>query len=569
MVVSAQHLASEAGLRILKMGGNAVDAAVAVGYAEAVTNPCCANIGGGGFLLLHLAATGRNVFIDFRETAPRGAARAMYLDASGQPIPGASLDGYRSVAVPATVLELNTALERYGSLPRAVVMAPAIKLAREGFILSRADTDILEAGADRLRRDPEAQRVFLRADGSSLRPGERLKQPQLARTLAAIARDGPDAFYRGTIADRIAVAMRAHGGLVTAQDLADYRVTQDIPLSCNYRGYQILSAPPPSSGGTTLCEILGILQGYNLRALGFHSAASIHYMVEAMRRAYRDRNIYLGDPAFVHNPIDRLLSPSYEAILRGQIDPQEATPSDKLSVHGMLSANPRSPRLSTPQLPEKPETTQYSVIDSQGNAVSVTYTINGLFGSGVIAPGTGFLLNDEMDDFTVKPGVPNLFGLVQGEANDIAPGKRPLSSMAPTIVPKDGRVVMVLGSPGGSRIISITLQVILNLIDYGMSPQAAVDAPRIHHQWLPTRSTPSPMHYLLIRSGFSKHGATALLFSRRGAPRSSSHCPARPETLIGPPPAAMQRSGIRCEQALSMEQMTIGDPPGWRQATEV
>ncbi|MGK9165259.1 gamma-glutamyltransferase [Inquilinus limosus] len=471
MVVSSQHLASEAGAEILRAGGNAVDAAVAVGYAQAVTNPCCANIGGGGFMVIHLAKDSRDTFLNFRETAPAAATKTMYLDAQGNPIKGASLYGYLAVGVPGSVLGLDTALQRYGTLPRETVMAPAIKLAREGFVLTRGDTDILDAGAALLKKDPVAANIFFRPDGSALQPGDRLVQTDLANTLEAIAKGGPDAFYKGAIAQKVAAAMQANGGIITAQDFANYTVTETDPVTCSYRGYVFVSAPPPSSGGTTMCEILNILEGYDLKALGWHSAAGVHLMVEAMRHAYMDRNTYLGDPAFVKNPLDRLLSKDYAAQIRAKILPDKATPSKEVQ----------------PGMPphEKPETTHYSVVDKDGNAVSVTYTINGLFGAGVIAPGTGFLLNDEMDDFTVKPGVPNLFGLVQGEANAIAPGKRPLSSMAPTLVTRDGQIVLVLGSPGGGRIITITLQAALNMIDFGMQPQEAVDAPRIHHQWLP------------------------------------------------------------------------------------
>jgi len=475
MVVSAQHLASDVGVEILKAGGNAVDAAVAVGYAEAVTNPCCGNIGGGGFMVIHLASSGRNVFVNFRETAPAAATADMYLGADGNPVRGASIDGYRSVAVPGTVLGLETALAHYGSLPRARIMAPAIRLAREGFILTRGDTDIIDAGARRFRSDPEAAGVFLHPDGSAYQPGERLLQPQLARTLESIAHGGSDAFYKtgahATNASRLAQAMRDKGGILTSRDLADYTVTESDPVYCSYRGYQIASAPPPSSGGTTLCEILQILEGYDLKGMGFHSAAAVHVMTEAMRHAYVDRNSLLGDPVFVRNPVEKLLTPEYAALIRAQIDPQRAGSS-------VLIKPGTAPH-------EKPETTHYSVADSAGNAVSVTYTLNGLFGAAVMAPGTGYMLNDEMDDFTVKPGVPNLFGLVQGTANAIAPGKRPLSSMSPTVVLRNGRVAMVVGSPGGSRIITITLEVLLNVIDYGMEPQEAVNATRIHHQWLP------------------------------------------------------------------------------------
>jgi gamma-glutamyltranspeptidase/glutathione hydrolase len=476
MVVTAQHLATEAGLGMLRQGGNAVDAAVAVGYAEAVVNPCCGNIGGGGFMTLHLA-DGRDVFLNFRETAPAATTRDMYLDAEGRVIPDSSLYGWRAVAVPGTVLGLDAALTRYGTLSRAQVMAPAIRLAREGFVLTRGDTDILATKTARFRADPQMARVFLHPDGSPYAPGETLVQTDLAATLQAIAAAGPDAFYRGRIAAALAEASRAGGGLISAADLAAYTVTEAAPLACTYRGYTFLSAPPPSSGGTTLCEILNILEGYDLRGLGFHGAASVHLMTEAMRHAFLDRNTYLGDPAFVHNPLDRLLSKDYAAAIRAHIG-ERATPSAELGP----GVAPHEPA----------ETTHYSVIDAAGNAVAVTYTVNNLFGAVVMAPGTGFVLNDEMDDFTVRPGTPNLSGLVQGAANAIAPGKRPLSSMAPTIVMKDNKVAMVLGSPGGSRIITITLETALNMIDYDMAPQQAVDAPRLHHQWLPDEIDAEP-----------------------------------------------------------------------------
>ena len=471
MIVASERRAAEIGADILRQGGNAIDAAVAVGFAQAVTNPCCGNLGGGGFLVAHLAATHRDIFIDFRETAPAAATKAMYLDASGAPIPGASLDGWRAVATPGTVLGLDAALKAYGVMSRDKVMAPAIALARDGIILSRADADIFQAFASRFKSDPEAAKIFLRPNGSPLQPGDRLIQSDLAATLQAIAEQGADAFYRGAIAQKIDAAMRANGGIVSAADLGAYKIGEAPPLACDYRGFRFVSAPPPSSGGATLCEILGVLEGYDLKGLGFHSAASVHLMVEAMRHAFMDRNAYLGDPAFVANPLDRLLSRDYAARIRAAILPDRATPSQEIQP----GVAPH----------EKSETTHFSVIDHDGNSVAVTYTINGGFGAGVIAPGTGFLLNDEMDDFTVKPGVANLFGLVQGEANAIAPGKRPLSSMAPTLVEKDGQVVLALGSPGGSRIITAVLETALNLIDYGMEPQEAVDAPRFHHQWLP------------------------------------------------------------------------------------
>ncbi|HWW07807.1 gamma-glutamyltransferase [Collimonas sp.] len=470
MVVTSQHLASQVGVDILKMGGNAIDAAVAVGYAQAVVNPCCGNIGGGGFMTIHLA-DGRDTFINFRETAPAAASANMYLDSAGKVINNASLYGYLAAGVPGTVLGLDTAQRKYGKLTRAQVMQPAIKLARDGYILNRGDTDILDTTIAQFKKDPEAARLFLRRDGTPLQPGDRLVQKDLAKTLEAISRNGPDAFYKGAIPAAVESASKAGGGILTAADFASYKVSESAPLSCNYRGYVFVSAPPPSSGGATMCQILNILEGYDMKALGFHSASAVHYMTEAMRHSYMDRNTFLGDPAFVKNPLERLLSKEYAASIREKISADKATPSKEVQP-GMAPH-------------EKPETTHYSIVDKDGNAVSTTYTINGRFGAVVIAPGTGFFLNDEMDDFTVKAGVQNLFGLVQGATNSIAPGKRPLSSMAPTLVTKDGKTYMVLGSPGGSRIISITLETALNVIDYGMAPQEAVDAPRIHHQWLP------------------------------------------------------------------------------------
>ena len=470
MVVTSQHLASQVGVDILKMGGNAIDAAVAVGYAQAVVNPCCGNIGGGGFMTIHLA-DGRDTFINFRETAPAAASANMYLDSAGKAITNASLFGYLAAGVPGTVLGLDTAQRKYGKLTRAQVMQPAIKLARDGYILNRGDTDILDTTIAQFKKDPESARLFLRRDGTPLQPGDRLVQKDLAKTLEAISRNGPDAFYKGAIPAAVERASKAGGGIITAADFASYKISESAPLSCTYRGYVFVSAPPPSSGGATMCQILNILEGYDMKGLGFHSAASVHYMTEAMRHSYMDRNTFLGDPAFVKNPLERLMSKEYAASIRAKISADKATPSVEVQP-GMAPH-------------EKPETTHYSIVDKDGNAVSTTYTINGRFGAVVIAPGTGFFLNDEMDDFTVKAGVQNLFGLVQGVTNSIAPGKRPLSSMAPTLVTKDGKTYMVLGSPGGSRIITITLETALNVIDYGMAPQEAVDAPRIHHQWLP------------------------------------------------------------------------------------
>lgn len=469
MVVSDQALASAVGAEILRQGGNAVDAAVAVGYAQAVVNPCCGNLGGGGFMTLRLA-DGRAFVVDFREMAPGAATADMYLDAKGAAIARASLDGWRAVGVPGTVMGLDTALTRFGSLPRAVVMAPAIRLAREGFLLTAADAAILATGTQAFKADPTLAAIFLR-DGLPLQPGERLVQADLAATLEAIAGDGPDAFYRGAVADKLATASAAGGGLIAKADLAAYRVPLRQPVTCSYRGYDIVSAPPPSSGGTALCELLNVLEAYPLGYLGFGSADTVHLMTEAMRHVYVDRNSALGDPDFVANPVDRLTSKAYAAAIRAGIDRDRATPSRDLGP----GVAPH----------EGGQTTHYSVLDAAGNAVAVTTSLNAYFGARVMAPGTGFLLNDTMDDFTIRPGAPNLFGLVQGAANAIAPGKRPLSSMTPTIVTRDGKPFLVLGSPGGARIITAVAQAIVNVIDHGMTLQEAVDAPRIHHQWLP------------------------------------------------------------------------------------
>ncbi len=470
MVVSSQHLASQVGKDILQKGGNAIDAAVAVGYAQAVVNACCGNIGGGGFMTIHLA-DGTNTFINFRETAPTAASKNMYLDKDGNLIKEASLYGYLASGVPGTVKGLDAALEKYGTLSRQEVMAPAIKLAREGYILTRADTDVLDTTTERFKQDPESAKIFLKPDGTPWQPGDRLIQTDLANTLELISNQGADAFYQGEIPKKVEQASKQHNGLLTKEDFANFTITETPPITCTYRGYEFISAPPPSSGGVTICQTLNILEGYDLKSMGFNSAEYVHTLTEAMRHAYMDRNTFLGDPQFINNPTEKLLSKAYAAELRQQITPNKATPSEK--VQPGIAPH------------ESPETTHYSVIDKDGNAVSTTYTINGRFGAVVIAPGTGFFLNNEMDDFTTKVGEKNLYGLVQGERNSIAPLKRPLSSMSPTIVTKDGKPFLVLGSPGGSRIISITLQTALNIIEFGMSPQEAVNSPRIHHQWLP------------------------------------------------------------------------------------
>jgi len=469
MVVSAQHLATRVGVDILEQGGNAIDAAVAVGYAEAVVHPCCGNIGGGGFMTIHLRS-GQNLFLDFREKAPLQAAPTMFQDAAGNVVPNRSTDSYLGVAVPGTVMGLDTALEKYGTMSLQRVMAPAIELAREGYILRRGDARILDESAEDFARHPNVAAIFLN-HGRPYAPGQRLVQRQLAQTLEEIAHGGTGAFYQGPIARAVVEASRSHGGVLSMRDFASYTVQWEKPIRCSYRGYTILSAPPPSSGGTTLCEILQIIKPYPFARWGYGSVNAVHYLAEAERRAFADRNTYLGDPAFVHNPIEELLSPGHAAELRSTILPDKATPS--ASISGDLGAM------------EGAHTTHYSVADRFGNVVAVTYTLNFLFGIRQIAADTGFFLNDEMDDFTSKPGVANAAGLVQGKVNEVEPGKRPLSSMTPTIVMRDGRPFLLTGSPGDATIISTTLESILNVVDYGMNVQQAVDAPRMHQQWYP------------------------------------------------------------------------------------
>lgn len=477
MVVTAQHLATEVGLAILKQGGNAVDAAVAVGYALAVVHPCCGNLGGGGFMTVHLA-DGRNLFLDFREKAPLAATLTMFLDAEGNADPKLSRESWLATGVPGTVMGLEEARTKFGSMSRADLLAPSIALARDGFALTDGDAKILALRTENFAREANVAAIFLRPDGQPLAAGDRLVQPQLAKTLDLIARDGPDAFYKGPIAQSIVTASDSGGGLFTMEDFSAYDVVWAEPVRCSYRGHDIVSAPPPSSGGTTVCEILGIIEPYPLAEWGYGSTRATHVVVEAARRAFADRNTYLGDPAFVQNPVADLISPDHAAGLRATIAPDRATPSSQ--VQGSLGAD------------EGEHTTHYSIVDEAGNAVAVTYTVNFFFGTGRIAGDTGFFLNNEMDDFTAKPGVPNAFGLVQGETNSIQPGKRPLSSMTPTIVLKEGRPFMVTGSPGGSTIISTVLATILNVVDFRMNMQQAVDAPRVHHQWLPDAVSVEP-----------------------------------------------------------------------------
>lgn len=471
MVVSAQHIASQVGVTILKHGGNAIDAAVAVGYALAVVDPCCGNIGGGGFMTLRLA-TGKKTFLNFREKAPLAATADMFQNKKGHVVKGRSTHSWLAIGVPGTVMGLNTALAKYGTMSLKQVMAPAIQLAAQGFVLTPGDVKILHARTRDFAAQPNVAAIFLN-DGKPYQAGDRLVQKQLAQTLKLIAKHGTKAFYQGPIADALVKASQAHGGLLTKKDLAQYTVEWEKPIHCSYRGYDVYSAPPPSSGGVTICEILNIISGYPMEAYDFHSVQSVHYLAEAMRFAYADRNTHLGDPAFVDNPINRLLSDAHAQAIRKQIDAKTATPSNEIN--------------GGENLPEGNDTTHYSIVDAHGNAVAVTYTINWYFGSGHIAGNTGFFLNNEMDDFTAKPGVANSYGLVQGIANAIAPGKRPLSSMSPTIVTHHGKLYMVTGSPGGSRIITITLESILNVINHGMTLSQAVRAPRFHQQWLPAQ----------------------------------------------------------------------------------
>ena len=469
MVVTAQHLASQVGVDVLKDGGNAVDAAVAVGYALAVVYPAAGNLGGGGFMTIQLA-DGRKTFLDFREKAPLAATANMYLGPDGNVVKGLSTNGYLAVGVPGTVSGLEYALSKYGTMKRASVMAPAIQYAERGFVLDQGDVDMLLTATEDFRKDAASAAIFLNK-GQPFAVGQKLAQRDLAKTLRLISDKGADGFYKGPVGAAIVTASTAGKGIIAQADLDQYKTRELPPVECNYRGYHIVSAPPPSSGGVIICELLNVLEGYPLKELGFRSAQAVHYQIEAMRHAYVDRNSYLGDPDFVKNPLDRLLDKGYAAKVRAAIDPAKAGVSKEIKP----GVAPH----------EGVNTTHFSIVDKWGNAVSVTYTLNDWFGAKVTAAKTGVLLNNEMDDFTAKLGVPNLYGLVQGEANAIAPGKRPLSSMSPTIVTRDGKPVMVVGTPGGSRIITAVLHTIINVIDYDMNIQEAVDAPRFHQQWLP------------------------------------------------------------------------------------
>ncbi|MFZ0963899.1 MAG: gamma-glutamyltransferase [Terriglobia bacterium] len=466
MVASSEPLASQVGVEILKAGGNAVDAAVAVGFALAVTFPQAGNLGGGGFMLIRMSS-GDAIVVDYREQAPAAATRAMYLDAQGNVIPGASTIGARAAGVPGTVRGLALAEEKYGHLGLARVMAPAIRLARKGFPVSYSLAEHFRSERPLLEKFDGSRRIFLH-DGNLYEPGALFRQPDLARTLTAIAKRGPQAFYSGAAAKALIETMRKYDGLITREDLENYQPKLRQPLLGHFRGFDILSVPPPSAGGTMLIEMLNVLEPLDLGAA--NSYAWIHLLAETMRRAYADRAAYLGDADFASVPVAGLTSPRYAAQVREE----------------MLGARPEAPvRPGAPQVFESGATTHFSVVDAAGNAVANTYTLNGWFGSGVTVEGAGFLLNNEMDDFAAKPGTPNLFGLVQSEANAIAPRKRPLSSMTPTIVTRDGKVRLVLGSPGGSTITNTVLQVLLNVLVYKMDVLQAVTSPRFHDQWTP------------------------------------------------------------------------------------
>ncbi len=486
IVASIDELASKAGVEIMRKGGNAIDAAVATGFALAVVYPQAGNLGGGGFMLLRMA-DGKTHFIDFREEAPAAATAGMYLDAQGDVIDGASEYGYKAIGVPGSVAGLVYAEKKYGKLTLPQVMVPAIRLARDGFALQWQEARDLREDSH-LADYPESRRIFQR-NGNFYKQYEIFRQLDLARTLVRIAKN-PDDFYRGAMAHELAAAIQKGGGLVTAADLAHYQVKEREPVRGTYRGYEVISAPPPSSGGTVLIESLNILEGYDLAKAGSRSAESVHLTAEAFRRAFFDRAEFLGDPDFSKLPIAQLTDKKYAEAWRATIDPDHATASKALDRPAIFNslAQADTPQNHQSQLAaarESTHTTHYSVVDAAGNAVAVTTTINDWFGSRVTAAGLGFILNDEMDDFSAKPGAPNGDGLIQGAANSIGPGKRPLSSMTPTIVLKDGKLFLVLGSPGSSRIITTVALAIMGVVDYGMNIQEAIDAPRFHQQWMP------------------------------------------------------------------------------------
>lgn len=469
MVASSDAIASKVGVEILKQGGNAVDAAIAVAFTLAVTWPNAGNIGGGGFMLIR-KADGTATVIDYRETAPKAANKNIFLDNNGKVIQNAPTVGYRSVGVPGTIAGLALALQKYGTMKWQDVIEPARKLAADGFMLTYQVSNYLYTNASLLNKFDESNRIFLR-DGKYYNEGEIFKQPELAQTLTRLKNNGPREFYEGRTAQLIADDMKAHNGLITLEDLKNYKAVERKPVKGIYRGYEILSMPPPSSGGVLLIQMLNMLEQYHLSPMGHNSSEKYHLLIETFRRAYADRALYFGDPDFVNVPVTKLISKMYAAQSVRSINKKQATISSSFQP--------------LPLSPEPKHTTHFSIVDSMGNAVSNTYTLNGDYGSGVTVASAGFLLNNEMDDFTAKPGIANKFGLLQGDANTIEANKRPLSSMTPTMILKDGKLFLVVGTEGGSTIISQTLQVILNVIDHGMNIQEAVNAPRIHHQWMP------------------------------------------------------------------------------------
>ena len=496
MVASVHSLASQVGVDILKQGGNAVDAAVAVGFALEVVYPYAGNLGGGGFSTIHLA-NGKNVFIDFRETAPAAATRNMYLGKDGNPLPLKDPQGYfigwRASGVPGSVAGFALALERYGSgkFTWAQLIEPARKLAAEGHVVTAFNANLFKRLAPTLAQYEDSKRIYLNG-GALWKEGDLFKQPDLAATLERLQKNGPSEFYEGETAHKIADAMAAHGGTISYEDLKHYKAVERAPLIGHYRGYDVITAPPPSSGGIVIMQMLGMIQPFDVNKLGVNSPARHHLFIEAMRRGYRDRAAYMGDPDFVKVPTEGLLDPDYLTGLMKSFDPNRATPSAGLQPgkpKGWEAIAALEAEAGPKKVKESHETTQYSIIDADGNAVSTTYTLNGPFGSCVTIPGTGLLMNDEMGDFAAKPGVPNAFGLIQGEADAIVPGKRPLSSMSPSVILKDGRIFFVTGSPGGSMIIDTVFEVITNVIDFHMSMADAVAAPRFYHQWMPDTVT--------------------------------------------------------------------------------
>ncbi|MFZ5616392.1 MAG: gamma-glutamyltransferase [Pseudomonadota bacterium] len=478
-VVAQDLLAAEVGRDILKKGGNVVDAAVATGFALAVTHPQAGNLGGGGFMLIKLADREEVIAIDYREMAPAAATRDMFLDEDGDVDTARARFSALSSGVPGSVMGLTMALEKYGTMPLKDVLSPAIRLAEKGIPVTPALADALGEYKERFQRDPSSMRYFLKGNGAPYAQGETLVQKDLAKTLKAIASKGGAGFYEGPVADLIVAEMRANGGLITHDDLKSYRAVERDPVKGEFRGFEIVSMPPPSSGGVHLIEMLNVLEGYDLRAMGHNSADYLGLLVEAMRRAYADRSEYLGDPDFYKVPVEKLLDGAYAQKLRSEIDPKHARRSEDVTP----GLGPRA---------ESEETTHFSVMDAAGNAVSVTTTLNFIFGNSYSVDGAGFLLNNEMDDFSAKPGAPNGFGLIGGEANEIGPRKRPLSSMTPTIVVKDGKAVLATGTPGGSTIINIVLQNVLNMLEFGMNPMQANAMPKVHHQWQPDRIVAEP-----------------------------------------------------------------------------